>query len=222
MVFLLQQKSAPFPGRLLLLGSDLGFCLGGQFCQTDGFLHPDAGKVELALSLPHVANLFAHAHREVIKYVPEDTGIPGRSQERAVWYNRGHMNGMGDPYLVLYGAMLFLFGLAFAIFALLPKSAHASWSLAGVMGTLTTLFLGLFAYDLARLYAADVNPQDLGYRWSLYVAAILLGDTGTLLLGTFGNHLMAPQAKEYRVAALVCLLLSAAAFVGIVLQPLFV
>lgn len=217
----MQQKSAPLPGRLFLLGSDLGFRLGGQFRQTNRFLHTDAGKVELALSLPHVANLFAHAHREVIKYVPEDTGIPGRSQERAVWYNSRRMNAMGDPYLVLYGAMLFLFGLAFAIFALLPKAEHASWPLAGVLGTLTALFLGLFAYDLARLYAADVNPQDLGYRWSLYVAAILLCDTGTLLLGTFGNHIMTPQAKEYRIAALVCLFLSAAALAGIVLQPLF-
>jgi hypothetical protein len=131
------------------------------------------------------------------------------------------MNVMGDPYLVLYGAMLFLFGIAFAFLAVLPKAEHAGWPLAGVLGTLTALFAGLFAYDLARLYAADVRPQDLGYRWALYVAAVLLCSTGTLLFGTFGNHIMVPQAKEYRIAALICLLLSGAALAGIVLQPLF-
>lgn len=127
---------------------------------------------------------------------------------------------MGDPYLVLYGAMLFLFGIALALVAVLPKAAHAGWPLAGTFGTLTALFAGLFAYDLARLFAMDVQPHAFGYRWALYVAAILLCGTGTLLLGTFGNHILAPQVKEYRLAALICLLLSAAALAGIILQPL--
>ncbi len=158
---------------------------------------------------------------EVIKYVPKDTGIPGGSQETRLWYNGGHMIAMGDPYLVLYGAMLFLFGIAGAFLVVLPKAAHTGWPLAGLFGTLTALFVGLCGYDLARLYAADLRPEGLGYRWALYLAAVLLCGTGTLVFGVFGNHILVPQAKEYRIAAAVCLALAVAVFAGIVLQPLF-
>lgn len=128
---------------------------------------------------------------------------------------------MMDPYLVLYAAMLLLFGAAFVMTVLLKRHALLGWPLTGVVATLDFLFLGLLVLDLIRLYAADVRPETLAYRWVLYPAAILLLESSALVLWVYGEHAGADHAKEYRWAVLIGIIGSFAAFLGLALHPLF-
>lgn len=129
---------------------------------------------------------------------------------------------MLDPYLVLYAAMLLLFGGAFVMTVLLKHHAVLGWPLTGIVATLSFLFLGLLALDLTRVYTVDLQPETLAYRWVLYPAAILLLATSAIALWVYGEHTGADHAKEYRWAVLIGIIGGFAAFVGIALQPLFI
>lgn len=126
-----------------------------------------------------------------------------------------------DPYLVLYAATLLLFGAAFVMTLLLKRHAFLGWPLTGVVATLASLILGLLVLDLVRVYAADLRPETLAYRWVLYPAAILLLATSAIALWVYGDHTGADHAKEYRWAVLIGIIGGFAAFFGIALQPLF-
>ena len=131
------------------------------------------------------------------------------------------MMDFANPYAVLFGIMMLLFGVAVCLAAALKRFPLLSWPLTGVLGTLAFLFLGLLALDLTRVYAVDLRPAAIDARWVLYPAAVLLLGTGTLVLGVYGDHAGAEHAWEYRQAVRVCVALAFVAFVGIALQPLF-
>gem|GEM_PF-3280026 len=129
------------------------------------------------------------------------------------------MNELGEPYVVLYGAALLLFGAAAVLAALLQIRPQLGWPLTGVLGTLTFLFLGLLGLDVTRLYALDMRPSGIAYRWLSYAAAVVLLATATAVLGVFGDRIAGAHGREYRVAVRVCIAASFLAMAGIVLQP---
>lgn len=126
-----------------------------------------------------------------------------------------------SPYAVLYAAMLCLLGAGAVLWCLLKRERLLAWPLAGVCGVLFFLVLGLFGLDITRVWAADIAPATVTYRWMLFPAAATLLGTATVLLGVYGDHMSGEHAWEYRASVGVCLALSFVALVGIVLQPLF-
>lgn len=126
-----------------------------------------------------------------------------------------------DPSVFLFGALLLLFGVGGVLAALLKRHGDLAWPLAALFGTSACVWLGLLAFDLAHLYAADIRPASIDARWILFPASILLLTSGTVVLGVYGEHAGGTHAWEYRTAVRLILLTTAAAFVGVLLQPLF-
>jgi len=151
----------------------------------------------------------------------ENTWKRGNGQGR-VCYTVYSMLPIADPYLALYGVMLVLFGGGAVMAIALKRIALLAWPLAAVFGTLGFLFVGLAILDLTRVYAVDLRPTSVDYRWVLYLGAMILLDAGTLMLWVYGEHAAKDHAWEYRVASNIALLLAFAVLVGIMVRPLFV
>ncbi len=128
---------------------------------------------------------------------------------------------IADPYVVLFGALLVLFGASVVLAFLLARHGDLAWPLAAVFGTSAVLWLGLLTLDLSRLAAADLRPSAIDARWVLFPAAIILFGSGTVVLWTYGEHAAGAHAWEYRFAVRLIVLCSVLALFGVLIQPLF-
>lgn len=113
---------------------------------------------------------------------------------------------LSDSGLILFGALLVLFGLALGLTFVLQTSKHAHAALTATLAVIFLLLVGIITLDLygtANSFYTFSTTRTLSdalstHRWLLIQLPVLLTLSSVIILATYHNRIADAHAKDYR------------------------